>query len=1087
MHNITDETLKLRGALDTTYRKGLGIFNRGEIQSIRRTDNFRLFQGQVQGTRLYEMEAVFDEKGNIRRTRCTCPAFRSYYGDCKHITALLMSIDKYKDPRDNQENRMHSLIRAYREGETPPEKLLHFEPRVRVDGGKGEIELHLGENKTYVVKNIKEFLQSYSEEKPVVFGKNFTYDPNIHRFSREDQKMIDYLILLLDMSRQGEASGDENFGEVVFRGRTLVVKDRLLGELLKRRAAKDEGMGLWIDGEYYDGVRFKEEGIPMDLEVGESSRGSGLVLNKKETAPIIPLDGIENLTFYQGNIYPLKHPKNHWIRPLMKELITDGKAGVTIPKTLEKSFITEVLPVLQEHVHCRLQDDLAKRILKVPLKAKLFLDQEQKKVTAKLVFIYGNKEINPFAPEKNEKQKAAGPKEEEILVRERTAENHLLKLLEEGEFTVQKGRCYIEQEEKIYFFLENLLPKLQEDTKLSIYYSDDFKKVKTLGEEDIQGKITLNHGLDLLECSIDIKSIPKEEIGKLLKSIQEKAKYHRLANGTFLSLPQSSSGKLFTWFNEMELDPGDFEDGKLEIPKYRAFEIAGLQNEGEESLFDTGENFERFMDDYQQLTANMNPSKFSKEVLELPKGLTANLRSYQTKGFQWISTLSAYGFGGILADEMGLGKTIQALSYLLKEKERGALEPSILVVPTSLVYNWEDEIQRFSPDLKTLTISGTKEEREEKAKKIKDFDLVLTSYPLLRRDTELYEDQQFHACILDEAQHIKNKSSQSAKAVKSLRGKHRFVLTGTPLENNLTELWSIFDFLIPGYLGSYKSFTEKYQKPINKNGDNFSLKKLKRKVDPFILRRLKADVLKELPDKMEGKVLVDMTKEQQKLYRLYLQRIKGEIEDVVEEKGFNNSQIQILAGLTRLRQISCHPGVFIEDYHGGSGKLEALAEIVDLALESNHRLLIFSQFTGVLKKVREDLEKKGHRPLYLDGSIPMNQRGDLVKRFNKGEVPIFLISLKAGGTGLNLTSADMVIHMDPWWNPAVENQATDRAHRIGQKKKVQVKKLIARGTVEEKIHQIQEQKKAIIDQVIQKGETMLSKFSKEELLDLLEI
>jgi len=1087
MYNITDETLKLRGALDTTYRKGLGIFSRGEIQSIRTTENFRLFQGKVQGTRVYEVKAEFDKEGKIRSTRCTCPAYRSYYGDCKHITALLMFVGKYKDPRDNQENQIQSVIEAYRQGSDASKNILNLNLNLRIQDQKGEIELQVGEEKTYIVKDIKEFLRNYSRENTLSFGKNFVYDPKVHQFSREDQRIIDYLLLLMDMGDQKEDLYEQNQKDEVFRGRTVVLKNHTLEGLLKSMENTDEGIGLWIEDTFYSGVKFSGEGIPMDLELKELSEDLTLALKKKGDSRIIPLDERENLVFYQGRIHSLKSRENQWIRPFMKALMRQGEEGIEIPKTQAKAFVKEVLPVLQDHTLCEVQESLAKKIINVPLKAKLFLDQERKKVIARLVFIYGNKEINPFSPKEDKSKAHEKEGEREILVRERAGEARILELLEEGEFTVQKGRCYIEQEEKIYFFLENLLPKLQEDTKLSIYYSDDFKKVKTLGEEDIQGKITLNHGLDLLECSIDIKSIPKEEIGKLLKSIQEKAKYHRLANGAFLSLPRNSSGKLFTWFNEMELDPGDVEDGKLEIPKYRAFEIGELQNEGEDSPFDTGENFEKFMNDYQQLTANMNPNKFSKEVLELPKGLTANLRGYQMKGFQWISTLSAYGFGGILADEMGLGKTIQALSYLLKEKEKGAREPSILVVPTSLVYNWEDEIRRFSPDLKTLTISGTKEEREEKAKKIQEFDLVLTSYPLLRRDTELYKDQQFHACILDEAQHIKNKSSQSAKAVKSLRGKHRFVLTGTPLENNLTELWSIFDFLIPGYLGSYKSFTEKYQKPINKNGDNFSLKKLKRKVDPFILRRLKADVLKELPDKMEGKVLVDMTKEQQKLYRLYLQRIKGEIEDVVEEKGFNNSQIQILAGLTRLRQISCHPGVFIEDYHGGSGKLEALAEIVDLALESNHRLLIFSQFTGVLKKVREDLEKKGHRPLYLDGSIPMNQRGDLVKRFNKGEVPIFLISLKAGGTGLNLTSADMVIHMDPWWNPAVENQATDRAHRIGQKKKVQVKKLIARGTVEEKIHLIQEQKKAIIDQVIQKGETMLSKFSKEELLDLLEI
>jgi len=1087
MYNITDETLKLRGALDTTYRKGLGIFKRGEVKNIKSTENFRLFQGKVQGARLYEVESAFGEGGKIQRTRCTCPAFHSYYGDCKHITALLMLIREYNDPRDNQENRIKSFVETYRQRASDRENILNLEVTLKVLKGVGKVELRIGEEKLYIMKDIKGFLKEYGKERAVPFGKNFTYDPNTHKFSGEDQGIIDFLLLLLDAGGNTEEPLYQNQKDEIFQGKTLRLRNLALEELLRLMESKDAGINLWLEDEYYSGVKFSKDGIPMELEIMQLSEDLTLGLKKLGDAPMIPLDERENLVFYQGRIYRLRDPKNQWIRPLLKILRENGDKAMEIPKSQAKSFVTEVLPVLQEHTVCKVQESLAKKIINVPLKAKLFLDQEQKRVVAKLLFIYGNQEINPFSPgesaKKLKKQTPAG----EILIRERSKETHLLEMLEDGEFNVQKGRCYIEAEEKIYFFLETLLPKLQQETNLSIYYSDDFKKVKVLKEEDIQGKISLNHGLDLLECSIDIKNIPKEEIQELLKSLQEKVKYHRLANGTFLSLSRENTGKIFTWFDEMELTPEDFEDGKLEIPKYKAFEIDALEKEGIDSPFVTDDKFVRFVEDYEKLSSRIRQKEPLKDILELPKGLQGELRNYQKKGYRWISTLSEYGFGGILADEMGLGKTIQALSYLLKEKEKGVQEPSMLVVPTSLVYNWQDEAKHFSPGLKLLTISGSKEERKEKIQRIQDFDLVLTSYPLLRKDKELYEGQCFHACILDEAQHIKNKSSQSAKAVKSLQGKHRFVLTGTPLENNLTELWSIFDFLIPGYLGAYKSFTDKYQKPLSKNGEKGSLKRLKRKVEPFILRRLKSDVLKELPEKMEGKILVDMTMEQQKLYRLYLQRIKGEIEEVVEEKGIDRSQIQILAGLTRLRQISCHPGVFIKDYKGGSGKLAALGEILDQGIEGNHRFLVFSQFTGVLKMVREDLEKKGYTPLYLDGSVPMDQRGDLVKTFNKGEVPIFLISLKAGGTGLNLTSADMVIHLDPWWNPAVENQATDRAHRIGQKKMVQVTKLIARGTVEEKIHLIQEQKKAIIDQVIQKGETMISKFSKEELLDLLEI
>lgn len=1083
MYKISEETLQLRGALDTTYIKGKGIFNRGEIKNIRSTEDFQFFQGKVQGTRLYEVEAEFAENGDIQRTRCTCPAYHSYYGDCKHITALLLFIDHYRDPRDNQENRIKTLIEEYQQSVKPPKTMLNLDLNLSISEGKGKIEMALGENKSYIVKDIRAFLRDYQEGSVISFGKNFNYDPESHQLDSYDENIINYLSLLLDM-RELTAPSFSRHKDEVFQGRTVVIENRVLEGLLQRMEHPDKGITLWIEGNYYENVRFDTGEIPISLRLTEESRSRDLRLEPTGEWPIVPLDQKGNLIFYRGKIYRMNSLSNQWVRPLMNIFLEEKSKGLEIPGAQGERFITEVLPTLQYHTNCEIEEKIEKKIIREPLKTKLFLDQEKGKMVAKLLFIYGKVEINPFSPKERKKKKKSSRSFTKVLMREQEKENHLLDLFGEGDFNVEKERCYLEEDDKIFRFLETLLPKLQKEEHLSIYYSDEFKKVKVLKENEINGVISLNHGLDLLECSLDIESIPKEELMEVLQKIREKAKYHRLSDGTFLSFTKENTGKLASWLSEMEIGYQDFEDGKLQIPKYKAFEVHGLQDEN--PLFQEAEDFKDLVADFEKVFEENQKSDFQKSPLTLPREMNANLRQYQNRGFQWLATLSAYGFGGILADEMGLGKTIQALTYLAKEKEKGAEMPSILVVPTSLVYNWEDEIRRFTPNLKTLIISGSKEEREEKIRSIGEYDVIITSYPLLRRDKDFYEPYRFHACILDEAQYIKNKSSQSAKAVKTLKGKHRFALTGTPLENNLTELWSIFDFLIPGYLGSYKSFVEKYQKPISVSGDQLALRKLKRKIEPFILRRLKTDVLKELPEKMEGKILVDMTKEQQKIYSVYLQKIKGEIKDTVREKGIDRSQIQILAGLTRLRQISCHPGVFIEGYEGGSGKLQALAEIIDQGLGEEHRFLIFSQFTGVLKMVRKDLEEKGYKPLYLDGSTPMNQRGDLVKTFNGGEVPIFLISLKAGGTGLNLTSADVVIHLDPWWNPAVESQATDRAHRIGQKKMVQVKKLIARGTIEEKIHQIQEQKKEIVDQIVQKGETMLTKLSKEELLDLLE-
>jgi SNF2 family DNA or RNA helicase len=440
--------------------------------------------------------------------------------------------------------------------------------------------------------------------------------------------------------------------------------------------------------------------------------------------------------------------------------------------------------------------------------------------------------------------------------------------------------------------------------------------------------------------------------------------------------------------------------------------------------------------------------------------------------------------GGILADDMGLGKTLQAIVYMASIKEISDKAQFLIVCPSSLVYNWQDELDNFAPDLTSEVITGPPKERQELIESNKVPDILITSYPLMRRDIEIYEKINFHTVFIDEAQFIKNADSLNARSVKQLNSQHKFALTGTPIENSLSELWSIFDFIMPNYLLSHTKFMNQYEKPIMKEEEGV-LGDLNRRIIPFILRRMKKDVLKELPDKVETKILTDMVEEQKKVYLSYMENIKSEISNEIKENGLEKSKIKILAALTRLRQICCHPGTFIENYTGGSGKLELLMEIIIDAIANEHRILIFSQFTSMLSIIEKELKNKNIPGFYLEGATKMQDRNDYVKRFNLGEGKVFLISLKAGGTGLNLVGADTVIHYDPWWNPAVEEQATDRAYRIGQVNSVHVIKLITKGTIEEKIYKLQKKKKVLSDSVIQSKEVFISSLSREELEDLL--
>ena len=1068
MLKITEDILIDRVNFFETYKKGQQYFNDGRVREIRTNPTREYFIGSVYGSKTYKTTASFNTYGNISDTSCTCPAYSSFSGDCKHIVALLLSIKEYeKDGKirhRQDEGDLNNIIHLYRNKQVEDLVPVNLEITYEISNGESSLSLRVGEDKLYVVKNLAKYLSNLIDEIDTEFGKNFTFSSSQHCFNKRDLEFIEFLKLLYENYEVNYSNYYNHRYNSTFSGKKLflspLTEEKFFEFMLERE------LNINIYNNQFKNVLVTDEKLEFKFKLEE--RENDLVLNMVDSAARVPITTSGRYFFYNEKIYRLSNQQANTILPIYNEMMSKEIQNIRIKDGLKESFVSEVLPSIKKHANLAIDKDVESSIYNPDLIATVYFDRIDEVIFGTVLFNYGDIEINPFSSDLPKKDQT------KILLRDVENEAKILSLLELSDFKVETGRFFLEEEELIFDFINDIVPQLQK--YCDIYYSDSFKNIGLIDSDKFSGNLGLNTGLDMLEFNFDIEGIDISELQDVFRALKEKKRYYKLRNGSFLSLQNEELNDMVEIFDYLDIGSKQLQDGKIQIPKYRTMYLDKL-------LKDKGIDYIKKNIDFKKLVRDINEPEDME--YEIPKDLNASLRDYQKFGFKWVKTLAHYGFGGILADEMGLGKTVQMLAFLLSEKKEGS-GPSIAVVPTSLVYNWDEEVKKFAPSLKTLMVIGSKADRNMLIEDIKDYDLVITSYPLMRRDIDEYQAITFEHCILDEAQHIKNHGSLNAKSVKNIKAKKYFALTGTPMENSLSELWSIFDYLMPGYLLSNGKFSTKYEKPITKDQDNGKLKDLNRHIKPFILRRLKREVLKELPDKIEQKIVVDMTKEQKKLYLAYLQAIKGELSDEISTKGYNKSHIKILAGLTRLRQLCCHPGIFVEGYKGDSGKLDSLEEIVEEAINGKHRILIFSQFTTMLQKIRNVLEDKEIECLYLDGSTPMVDRGVLVKSFNSGVGDVFLISLKAGGTGLNLTAADMVIHYDPWWNPAVEDQATDRAHRIGQENKVQVIKLITKGTIEEKIFLLQEKKKEIIDKVITEGETLISKLSEEDLMSLFE-
>ena len=647
-------------------------------------------------------------------------------------------------------------------------------------------------------------------------------------------------------------------------------------------------------------------------------------------------------------------------------------------------------------------------------------------------------------------------------------------------FDVANKRLMLVDDKKIFEFLKNDIEKYI--NKIEVFATDEFKRKQLIVPKITSIGVKIEN--NLLKVDLTQFNFDKSEIKEIMKDYMIKKSFHRLKNGDFIDLSNNNLDVLQELVNGTDIDYEELKSDSISLPVFRGMYLDKIFKKNEIRI-KQDDNFKTLVDDVKDKRIN--------EKFELPKNLNASLREYQKLGFDWVKTLDAYGLGGILADDMGLGKTLQMLSVILDYFENISDEdnklPVLVVCPSSLSLNWLEESKKFTSTLKSIVISGDQESRNAIINNINDYNLVITSYDLLKRDLDLYKEKNylFRYIIADEAQYIKNNLTKNAKAIKEIRAVSRFALTGTPIENSLSELWSIFDFIMPGYLFSYNKFKNSYEVPIIKDGDTQSMNKLKMMIEPFILRRVKEKVLSELPDKTITVLNNEMNDEQKKIYLSFVESARKEISAEIEEKGINNSQIKILALLMRLRQICCHPGLFLQNYKGESSKLNQCIEIIVDAIKGGHKILLFSGYSSMFEYIEDELNKHGIRFMKLVGQTKVDTRMDLVNKFNADDdIKVFLISLKAGGTGLNLISADMVIHYDPWWNLSAENQATDRTYRIGQKRNVQVYKLITKNSIEEKIYNLQEKKAKLANDMLSTNEVFLNKLSKDEIMNLFE-
>lgn len=1064
MYKITREAIRRLATTETVYYRGMRYYAAHAVSDVTWNEATKQYHAFVQGSNIYGVTIGFGEDEQITHS-CNCPAHAKYPGACKHVVAALLFIADYQQRADALENlgwedqTAYKIIEYFRKREyrklTP--QYFHLALQVTVNEplksrqSKAFVGLYAGSSKMYKVSNTKKFIQDYYNHKEIRLGKEFRYIPEECQFEPTSAAVLAYLTEIYEIQ---ETLGKTYYSNL-FNRQELVVSQNMLCKLL--RLAEGLHCDIILRDKKMENMEIMCSNPKLSMEL--QMEDEVLSLHDMGQEPIISICEDGSILCYQGGIYLPDMEFLANLRPFFTTLFGKKQSELEFRGENMGSFIEKVLPVIKKTMNIQVPEKIKDHYIVEQLQPKLYFDIDRSRqrpvLVARMIFAYGEHEVNPLQDEQ---------KGSYILVRDREEEEQLLRLMYDKHFSVRREQFVLTKEDEIFQLMTEGIQDLCR--QFEVFYSKEYKanSIKKVGI--LSAGIRLNTDINLLEMDVDYGHIPKEELRDFFRSIKLKKKYYRLKSGAFVNL--MTEDKQIDELRDL-LSIGEVtEDNKIAFSQTAVMEVDELLPHTQRITRDAG---------YKQLLEDLkNPDKTN---WELPNGMEDILRPYQITGYRWLCSLAHYGMGGILADDMGLGKTLQTITYVLANPGTRTL----IVCPTSLAYNWQDEFSKFAPQIATQIISGTPQERADLMQQSTDVPVWITTYPLIRKDVDLYKAQIFDACFIDEAQFIKNPTSLGAKAVKAVQAKHRFALTGTPIENTLSELWSIFDFVMPGFFGRYRQFEECYEKPILRDHDSVQMQKLRRKIRPFVLRRMKKEVLTELPDKIETRRMAEMGAKQRKIYESYLARIQMELAGD-EENTPGGNRMQVLAALTRLRQICCHPATFASNYHGGSGKLDLLMEQLPDILEGGHSVIVFSQFTSMLSIIAHELKQRNIPFFYLAGSTSAQERKREVKEFNRGEVKVFLISLKAGGTGLNLTGADTVIHFDPWWNPAVEDQATDRAYRIGQKKKVQVIKYVMKDSIEEKIYELQKRKKQLSDQLIQAGESFVTQLTMEEIKEL---
>lgn len=1056
---------------ENTYLFGEKLVQRKAVLSLKHDETSGYVVARVKDSWLYKTSFSVDAQAQLAGFYCTCDENRKQAIICRHLTATLLSFyDMKKADIEAQQANQQALTYLLENMHTAnthsqiAKEVLTVTPKLSISGTAGNpsvyMQISVGNKNAYVVKNMMQFIRSWSSQKPFEFGKKLTGDPNQHRLDPRGEQIIKILDNLFEVEQYWRQYSN-NMPNYFYNVKQVYLTDKTLYFLLHLFC------GETILAEVFDGpvqeIPIIEELPPLQFKLTEV--GESLCLEMSKTDPPVMLSKNNPIYLYGNKIFLTPRKKGKLVDVVINAFQRLQGDKLIIPPGEKARFVDEIIPSMNQVAGIQVSRSLKEKIIQTDPDISVYLDLYRQGILASIRFQYGEVVYDGLAGEIQENQGGF------YVVRQRSTEEKAIQSFIKLGFEKQMNGLVLEDEEAVFNFIYKNLPVLQE--KIDVFFSEDFKKLKIKRQFKVSGRITIEE--DMLSLSLETSDIDKKELQSILETLQKKKKYFRLKTGEFLPMEEFKELEAIARFaGEMDIKPEELTQKAIHLPKYRALYLDALLKEAPNRHIQRTDLFQQFIDKFSYADTSENT---------LPRQLNDIMRDYQKTGYFWLKNISAYGMGGILADDMGLGKTLQMLAVIYSEHGNNHI-PSLVVTPTTLVYNWQQEAEKFIPELKVLVISGHKDERNQLFQEAANYDLVVTSYPLIRRDIDSYRNMQFQYLILDEAQHVKNHLSQTAKAVRLIPSKHRFVMTGTPMENSLDELWSIFDFVMPGYLFNHAKFEKRYINTISGGKDETAAQDLSCHIKPFILRRMKKDVLNELPEKIETLLPCEMTESQKKVYLALLMQVKDEMARDIEASGFENVQLKILAAMMRLRQVCCHPATFLRNYEGGSGKLNMLVEILQESVSGGHRILLFSQFTSMLDIIGNELKKLNITYFYLSGSTPSKERRDMVKQFNEGQRTVFLLSLKAGGTGLNLTSADTVIHYDPWWNPAVEDQATDRAYRIGQKNVVQVMKLVTRNSIEEKILKLQERKKELIDRIIQPGENPLHKMSREELEDL---